>query len=54
MSTLARCYAYASRVLKSRPEQLDKATDVFLVRKAELEEEAENLRLYEGQDGGKE
>ena len=54
VSTLARCYAYASRVLKSWPEQLDKATDVFLVRKAELEEEAENLRLYEGQDGGKE
>ncbi|WP_182057734.1 RecT family recombinase [Pantoea sp. ME81] len=52
VSTLARCYAYASRVLKATPDHLDKATDVFLVRKAELEEEAENLRIRDGQDGG--
>jgi len=40
VSALARCYAYASKVLKPVPPLLDKATDVFLVRKAEIEEEA--------------
>ncbi|MCX3308257.1 recombinase RecT [Pantoea vagans] len=40
VSELARCYAYASRVLKPAPSLLDKATDVFLVRKAEIEEES--------------
>jgi len=44
VSALARCYAYASKVLASAPELLDKATDVFLVRKAELEEESENRK----------
>jgi hypothetical protein len=40
VSALARCYAYASKVLASTPELLEKATDVFLVRKAEIEEAA--------------
>lgn len=41
VSALARCYAYASKVLKPVPPLLDKATDVFLVRKAEIEEARE-------------
>lgn len=53
VSTLARCYAYASQVLKNKTDHLDKATDVFLVRKAELEEEAENLRTRSQHNGGK-
>lgn len=40
VSALAKCYAYASKVLKPDPLLLDKATDAFLVRKAELEEDA--------------
>lgn len=40
VSDLAKCYAYASRVLASAPEHMEKATDVFLIRKAELDEEA--------------
>lgn len=40
VSALARCYAYASKVLAATPELLEKATDVFLVRKAEIEEAA--------------
>lgn len=44
VSALARCYAYASKVLAPVPVLLDKATDVFLVRKAELEEEAEKRK----------
>ncbi|MDI9222085.1 RecT family recombinase [Pantoea sp. EA-12] len=38
VSAVARCYAYASKVLAATPELLEKATDVFLVRKAEIEE----------------
>lgn len=38
VSALARCYAYASKVLTSDSELLEKATDVFLMRKAEIEE----------------
>lgn len=38
VSALAKCYAYASRVLASTPALLEKATDVFLVRKAEMDE----------------
>jgi len=44
VSALARCYAYASKVLAPVPVLLDKATDVFLVRKAELEEESEKRK----------
>ncbi|KHJ69699.1 recombinase RecT [Pantoea rodasii] len=40
VSAVARCYAYASKVLAATPELLEKATDVFLVRKAEIEEAA--------------
>lgn len=40
VSALARCYAYASRVLNPAPSLLDKATEAFLVRKAEIEEQA--------------
>lgn len=40
VNTLTRCYTYASKVLESAPALLDKATDVFLVRKAEIDEEA--------------
>ena len=39
VSTLTRCYAYAQKVLQKSSPLLDKATDVFLVRKAEREEE---------------
>ncbi|MCA1176668.1 recombinase RecT [Pantoea rwandensis] len=35
---LARCYAYASKVLEGSPSILEKATEVFLIRKAELDE----------------
>ncbi|TPD93658.1 recombinase RecT [Pantoea vagans] len=38
VSTLTRCYAYAQKVLQKSVPLLDKATDVFLVRKAEIEE----------------
>lgn len=40
VSGLAKCYAYASKVLAPTPPLLEKATDAFLVRKAELEEAA--------------
>ncbi|WP_312041130.1 RecT family recombinase [Pantoea eucalypti] len=40
ISALSRCYAYASKALEPSPTLLEKATDVFLVRKAEMEEQA--------------
>lgn len=44
VSTLTRCYAYAQKVLQKTTPLLDKATDVFLVRKAELEEARHEAR----------
>ena len=35
---LDRCYKYAARMLASDAETLEKATDVYLLRKAEIEE----------------
>ncbi|MEN4598574.1 RecT family recombinase [Pantoea agglomerans] len=35
---LDRCYKYAARMLASEAETLEKATDVYLLRKAEIEE----------------
>lgn len=37
---LDRCYKYAARMLANEAETLDKATDVYLLRKAELDEAA--------------
>jgi len=37
---LDRCYKYAARMLASEAETLEKATDVYLLRKAELDEAA--------------
>lgn len=42
VSDLKACFNYASKVLRKHPELLDKATDVYLIRKAELEESASN------------
>lgn len=38
---LDRCYKYAARMLASEAETLEKATDVYLLRKAEIEESGE-------------
>ncbi|WP_434774111.1 RecT family recombinase [Pantoea agglomerans] len=35
---LDRCYKYAARMLTSEAETLEKATDIYLLRKAEIEE----------------
>lgn len=35
---LDRCYKYAARMLANEAETLEKATDVYLIRKAEIEE----------------
>jgi len=35
---LDRCYKYAARMLANETETLEKATDVYLIRKAEIEE----------------
>ena len=40
VAELKKCYEYAAKVLKKYPELLDKATEVYLLRKAELEEAA--------------
>lgn len=37
---LKSCFNYASKVLRKHPALLEKATDVYLIRKAELEEAA--------------
>ncbi|NRH24722.1 recombinase RecT (plasmid) [Pantoea sp. JZ29] len=42
VKALDRCYAYAAKVLQPTPALLEKATDIFLVRKAEIEEEELN------------
>lgn len=42
---LDKCYRYAALKLANHPELLSKATDVFLVRKAELEEAQANNTL---------
>jgi len=41
---LARCYAYVSKVLAHQPLHTEKATEVFLIRKAELDEAASRLK----------
>lgn len=38
VAVLDRCYKYAARMLASEAETLEKATDVYLLRKAEIEE----------------
>ena len=38
---LDRCYKYAARMLANEAETLEKATDVYLLRKAEIEEAGE-------------
>ena len=38
LTSLDKFYKYAARVLAGTPAELDKATDVYLLRKAELEE----------------
>lgn len=43
---LDRCYAYAAKLLQPTPALLEKATDAFLVRKAEIEEEALNTETH--------
>ena len=40
VAELDRCYKYAARMLANEPENLEKATDVYLLRKAELDEAA--------------
>lgn len=42
LAGLDKCYKYAARVLANESAILEKATDVFLIRKAEIEEEAAN------------
>jgi hypothetical protein len=37
---LDKCYKYAAKMLANESEVLEKATEVYLFRKAELEEEA--------------
>ncbi|MDU4747747.1 MAG: RecT family recombinase [Pantoea sp.] len=41
VASLDRFYKYAARMLASEAETLEKATDVYLLRKAEIEEEGE-------------
>ncbi|MCE0491409.1 recombinase RecT [Pantoea sp. Mb-10] len=38
VASLDKCYKYAAKVLAGSPALLDKATDVFLIRKAEIDE----------------
>lgn len=38
LAGLDKCYKYAARVLANESAILEKATDVFLIRKAEIEE----------------
>lgn len=38
VSSLDRFYKYAARMLASEAETLEKATDAYLLRKAEIEE----------------
>ena len=38
-AALDRCYKYAARMLANEAENLEKATDVYLLRKAELDED---------------
>lgn len=40
VSGLDKCYKYAAKMLANESEHLEKATEVYLFRKAELEEEA--------------
>jgi len=42
LTSLDKFYKYAAKVLAGTPADLDKATDVYLLRKAELEEKAGN------------
>lgn len=37
---LDRCYKYAARMLADEADMLDKATDVYLLRKAEIDEQS--------------